>query len=80
MPRFDRLKPLPTVKSNPVPIMEDVLVYNAVPKCGSTTMTGLFNILAKRNGFSFKKYEGWRGYTSSIWSVEEQVMVTKIDA
>ena len=70
---MDRTKPLPTVKSNPVPLMEDVWVYNAGPKGGSTTMTGLFKILAKRNGFNFKKFDGWRGFTNPKWSLEEQV-------
>ena len=59
--------------SNPVPLMEDVLIYNAVPKCGSTSFNKLVNILSKRNGFNFQKQTGWRGYTNSDWSLKRQV-------
>ena len=58
---------------NPVPLIDDVLVYNAVPKCGSTTMTRLFTILSKKNGFNFEKMLSWRGFSDPKWSIKTQV-------
>ena len=58
---------------NPVPLIDDVLVYNAVPKCGSTTMTRLFTILSKKNGYNFEKMLSWRGFSDPKWSIKTQV-------
>ena len=53
--------------------MDDVLVYNAVPKCGSTSFTYLMVKLAERNGFDFEKQVGWRGFAGPDFSVQEEV-------
>ena len=53
---------------------ESLLVYYAVPKCGSTSFSKAMKVLSRRNGFTFKKEEAdWRGFQYKDWSVQMQV-------
>ena len=53
---------------------ESLLVYYAVPKCGSTSFTNAMKVLSQRNGFNFMKEEkDWRGFQTRDWSVQKQV-------